>query len=123
MNARKEEEKIITIFPIAIILIIAFGGIVGVLAGISVMGPTADIIEKAIKYPSLYEDMLLEKHWTMASTIYAGIIWAFTAVVALYFYGKKLSLQMLNRLVELNGGYHQETIEVQEEDNMETAVE
>jgi hypothetical protein len=84
-----------------IAMIIFFGLIAGIIVGRSLMGPTADAIEGALKYPELYEDELLERHWTSTCTIAMLVVWLASALVATYFHIKSLSLEMLEDLVVL----------------------
>ena len=86
-------------FLIAIIIFLGF--ISGILVGRSLMGPTAEAIEGALKYPELYEDELLERHWTSTCTIAMLTVWLISSLVATYFHIKSLTLDMLEDLVVL----------------------
>ena len=100
-------EKTRTLFSVIIAIVIIAGSVFGILAGIGLMGPTAENIQKATQYPTLFGDELLEEHWTMTCTLATIGIWLATAIVATILQGKKVSL-------EIQGKYLKYTYEIAE---------
>ena len=87
-------EKTRILFSTIIAIVIITGAVSGILAGIGLMGPTAENIQKATQYPTLYGDELLEEHWTMTCTLATAGIWLATAIVSTILQGKIVSLEI-----------------------------
>lgn len=90
-------EKTQKLFAAVITIVIIAGAISGILAGIGLMGPTAEDVKMATRYPTLYADELLEEHWTMTCTLATAGIWLATAIVAISLYGKQISLEIMDK--------------------------
>ena len=100
----KYSEKIRNFFNTIMAIIIIVGFIGGLFAGSAFMGPTAENIQNATEYPELYGEQIYERHWNTSSSLVASIIWVSTILAVMYLYIKKLSLEMINELIRLNGG-------------------
>lgn len=90
----KENDNVTSWFVVIVIV----GLLIGLLLGYSFMGPSAEAIKAATKYPSLYADRLNERSWTMSSTIATGLVWTATAIAAVFFNMKRKSLLMLSEI-------------------------
>ncbi len=82
-----------------IIITLIVGLIAGYFCGKAFMAPDPDEVARAVKYPILYEDKVLENHWNGTCTAVTAIIWFITILVSVAFYFKRLSLNMMDQML------------------------